>query len=250
MQISTPDAEAEIYTQGAHLTRWTPRGQRPVIFTSSRSLFVPGKAIRGGVPIIYPWFGPREGQPMHGFARTSEWKVENLAAGTAELSLSQLRFRVSVGLTLGMELEVHNDSNEPLTFEEALHTYFAVGDIHQVSVTGLENTAYIDKADGCREKRRDSAPVRIAKETDEVYLNTRAACVIDDPAWSRRITIEKTGSESTVVWNPWIEKSKTMSDLDPEEWRGMLCVETANVASNAITLAAGATHKMTVRVSL
>jgi glucose-6-phosphate 1-epimerase len=265
--ITTSDAEAEIYTHGAHLTRWTPRGQRPVVFTSSRSLYAPGKAIRGGVPIIFPWFGPRSGGlpgPMHGFARTSEWNVDSTGLsgdGKMEMTFSlapsdatraygfdafRLLFRVAIGSTLEMDLKIHNESSEPLVCEEALHTYFAIGDVHQVSVTGLENTAYIDKTDGFREKVRDSAPIRIAKETDEVYLNTRETCVIHDLAWSRSIVIAKTGSDSTVVWNPWIEKSKTMSDLDPEEWRGMLCVETANAASNAITVAAGASHRLGV----
>jgi glucose-6-phosphate 1-epimerase len=282
--ITTPDAEAEICTQGAHLTRWIPRGQRPVLFTSSRSLYEPGKAIRGGVPIVFPWFGPRGGGlpapmqaspmqagpmqagPMHGFARTSEWKVVSAglsSSGQFEMTFSlspsdacralgfsafRVLFRVAVGPTLEMDLEVHNESGEPLAFEEALHTYFAIGDVHQVSVTGLENTAYVDKTDGFREKRRDSAPIRIGKETDEVYLNTSASCVIHDPAWSRRVTIAKTGSHSTVVWNPWIEKSRTLADMDPEEWREMLCVETANVASNAITLAAGASCRLAVEI--
>jgi glucose-6-phosphate 1-epimerase len=276
--ITTPEAEAEIYTQGAHLTRWTPRGQRPVLFTSSRSLYEPGKAIRGGVPIVFPWFGPRGGGqagpmqvgpmqvgPMHGFARTTEWQVVSagLSGGHLEMTFSlspsdssralgfgafRVLFRVAIGPTLEMDLEVHNESEQPLVFEEALHSYFAIGDVHQVSVTGLENTAYIDKTDGFSEKQRDSAPIRIGKETDEVYLNTSASCVIHDPAWTRRVTIAKSGSHSTVVWNPWIDKSRTLADMDPEEWRGMLCVETANVASNAITLAAGASSRLAVQI--
>jgi glucose-6-phosphate 1-epimerase len=275
--ITTPESEAEIYTHGAHLTRWTPRGQRPVIFTSSRSLYEPGKAIRGGVPIVFPWFGPWHGPrsgalpgpvpaPMHGFARTTDWQVASAglsSSGQFEMTFSlspndasralgfrdfRVLFRVAVGRTLQMDLEVHNESGEPLEFEEALHTYFAIGDVHQVSVSGLENTAYIDKTDGLREKQRDALPIRIGQETDEVYLNTSATCIIHDPAWSRRVTIAKSGSRSTVVWNPWIEKSKTLADLDPEEWRGMLCVETANVASNAITLAAGASSRMAVEI--
>jgi D-hexose-6-phosphate mutarotase len=203
---------------------------------------------------------------MHGFARTTEWQVASAglsSSGQLEMTFSlspsdatralgfsdfRVLFRVAVGQTLEMDLEVHNESGEPLAFEEALHTYFAIGDVGQVSVTGLENTAYIDKTDGFREKRRDSAPIRISKETDEVYLNTSASCVIHDPAWSRRVTIAKSGSHSTVVWNPWIEKSMTMADMDPEEWRGMLCVETANAASNAITLAAGASSRLTVEI--
>ncbi len=146
--ISTPAADAEIYLHGAHLTHWKPRDAEPVIFLSSKSFYEPGKAIRGGVPVIFPWFGPRgDGQagPMHGFARTMEWTVEGTALGTdgsVEIALVlepdevtrgfgydafHLRFRVTVGRTLEMKLEVRNNAAEPLVFQEALHTYFAIG---------------------------------------------------------------------------------------------------------------------------
>jgi glucose-6-phosphate 1-epimerase len=267
--ISTPAAEAEVYLQGAHVTHWTPRGQRPVLFVSPKSLFQPGKAIRGGVPIIFPWFGPRgdgKSGPAHGFARTMEWAIEGTQLhhdGRVEITLSlapndatrglgydafRLRFRVTAGAKLEMELETRNDAAEPFTYEEALHSYFAIADIHRVSVTGLEGTTYIDKTDGFKRKRLSSEPLRIAKETDQVHLSTKAACVIDDPVWNRRIIIEKGGSESTVVWNPWIDKTKGMSDMAPDDWRGMICVETANVADNAVHIAPGASHKVTASI--
>src|ERR1700733_951265 len=177
--ISTPAAEADLYLQGAHLTHWTPRGQRPVLFVSPKSLFQPGKAIRGGVPIIFPWFGPRgdgKSGPAHGFARTLEWGVEEtrlLDDGRVEVTLSlapndatrglgygafHLRFRMTVGAKLEMELEIRNDAPEPLLYEEALHSYFAIGDIHQVSITGLEGTTYIDKTDGFKRKQLSRVP--------------------------------------------------------------------------------------------
>lgn len=267
--ISTPAAEAEVYLQGAHVTHWTPRGRRPVLFVSPKSLFQPSKAIRGGVPIIFPWFGPRgdgKSGPAHGFARTMEWAIEGTQLhhdGRVEITLSlapndvtrglgygafRLRFRVTAGAMLEMELETRNDATEPFTYEEALHTYFAIADIHRVSVTGLEGTTYIDKTDGFKRKQLSSEPLRIAKETDQVHLSTQAACVIDDPVWNRRIIIEKGGSESTVVWNPWIDKTKGMSDMAPDDWRGMICVETANAADNAVHLPPGATHKLTASI--
>jgi glucose-6-phosphate 1-epimerase len=269
--IPTPVADAELYLQGAHLARWMPRGQRPVLFVSPKSLFETGKAIRGGAPIIFPWFGSRsDGRPgpAHGFARTSEWAVEgaregeggrvevtlvlNSSAATRELFDGdfRLRFRVTVGTELEMELETFNGSKVPFKFEEALHTYLAVGDVRQVSVVGLENTTYIDKTDRFKRKKLDSEPIRIGKETDQVHLSTQAACTVWDPVWNRRIIIEKSGSNSTVIWNPWIEKSKGMSDMAPDGWSQMVCVETANAADNAILLAPGASHKLaaTIRV--
>ena len=267
--ISTPAAEADVYLQGAHVTHWTPRGQQPVLFVSSKSLFTPGKAIRGGVPIIFPWFGPRgDGQPgpAHGFARSLEWAMEAATLrndGKLEIALAlapndatrgfgyaafHLRFRVTIGAELEMELETRNDAQESLTYEEALHTYFAIADIHRASVSGLEGTTFIDKTDGFKRKTVGNEPVRISKETDQVHLNTTSTCVIHDPVWNRRILIEKTGSDSTVVWNPWIEKTQGMSDMAPGDWKGLICVETTNAADNAVHLSPGASHKLTASI--
>ena len=271
--ISTAAADADLYLQGAHVTHWTPRGQRPVLFVSPNSLFAPGKAIRGGVPIIFPWFGGRgDGKPgpAHGFARSLEWAVEGTQLrddGKVEITLAlapndatrgfgyaafHLRFRVTVGAELEMELETRNDAKEPLIYEEALHTYFAIADIHQASVSGLEGTTYIDKTDGFKRKQLGNEPVRVAKETDQVHLSTQATCVVHDAVWNRRIIVEKSGSGSTVVWNPWSDKTKGMSDMTPGAWKEMICVETANAADNAVHLAPGASHKLTatIRVDL
>jgi len=266
--ISTRDAEADLYVQGAHLTHWTPRGQRPVLYVSPRSLFAPGKAIRGGVPIIFPWFGARgDGKPgpAHGFARSMEWSVEGIVRDGESVAVTlvlvpneairgffspafHLRFRMVVGSELEMDLETRNDGNDPFTFEEALHTYLAVADIHQTSVSGLDGTVYIDKTDGMKRKEQGNQSLRITKETDQVHLNTRATCLVHDPVWNRRIRVEKSGSDSTVIWNPWIEKTAGMSDMAAEGWQEMVCVETANAAENAIYLAPGVSHKLTATI--
>jgi glucose-6-phosphate 1-epimerase len=270
--ISTPLAEAEVYLQGAHVARWTPRGQKPVLFMSSTSLFAPGKAIRGGVPVIFPWFGGRSGGkpgPAHGFARSMPWSLESArltGGGEVEIAMTlspsdatralgfdafHARFRVTVGSVLRMELEICNDSAEPFTYEEALHTYFSVSGIHQASVSGLEGTTYIDKTDGFARKVQPAEPVRCAKETDQVHLDTSAACVVHDSAWNRRIVVEKQGSASTIVWNPWSEKAAGMADMGPGEWERMICVESGNAADNAVTLPPGASHILaaTIRVA-
>jgi glucose-6-phosphate 1-epimerase len=267
--ISTAAAEADLYLQGAHVTHWTPHGQKPVLFVSAKSLFTSGKAIRGGIPIIFPWFGPRGAGlpgPAHGFARTTEWAIEEAKLrndGNVEITLLlapnettrtfgyddfHLRFRVTIGSSLEMELEIRNDAKEPLTYEEALHTYFAVADIRQASVSGLEGATYIDKTDGFKRKTPGNEPLLIAKETDQVHLSTKATCVVHDAVWNRKIIVEKTGSNSTVVWNPWIEKTKGMSDMAPEDWQHLICVETANAADNAVHLSPGASHKLTASI--
>jgi glucose-6-phosphate 1-epimerase len=269
--IATPAAEADLYLQGAHLTHWTPRAQRPVLFVSSKSLFVPGKAIRGGVPLIFPWFGARgEGQPgpAHGFARTMEWSVEGAGlrdGGKVEVTLTlasndttrslaypdfHLRLSVTIGAELEMELETWNTGSELLIYEEALHTYFAVGDVCQTSVTGLAGTSYIDKTDGFTRKTLGSEPLRLTKETDQVHVNTKGTCTMHDPVWNRRIIVDKSGSGSTVVWNPWIDKTKGMSDMAAGDWKEMLCIETAIAADNAVHLPAGASHKLTASIRM
>jgi glucose-6-phosphate 1-epimerase len=269
--ISTPLAEAEIHQQGAHIAHWTPRGHKPVLFVSSKSLFAAGKAIRGGVPVIFPWFGPRsDGKPgpMHGFARTTVWNVEGaklLDSGAVEMVFGldadeasralgfdafAVRFTVTAGTELGMSLEVINRGDAALAFEEALHSYFAISGIREVAVHGLEGTTYIDKTDGFKRKVQPDERIRISKETDQVHVNSTAACVISDDPWARRIVIRKTDSHSTVVWNPWIAKAAALADMAPDEWQGMICVESANVGENGVTLEAGESHKMTVTMSV
>lgn len=261
--IQTPQAAAAVYLHGAHVTHYQPRGDRPVLSLSALGRFQADQPIRGGVPIVFPWFGPcREdaGAPMHGFARIIEWRpasVRQEADGAVAMVLAldsgaaarpgwpysyAMTYTVRVGATLDLTLEVRNPSDRPVTYEEALHTYLAVADIHRVAVRGLGGTTYIDKTDRMTRKTQDAEPLRIAAETDRVYLGTRAACVVEDPAGNRRLIVEKQGSDVTVVWNPWIAKAKALADFGDDEWRQMLCVETANAADHAVRLASGDRH--------
>ena len=270
LRVSTRLCNAEVWLHGAHVTHFQRAGEEPLLFLSAASHFAHGKPIRGGVPVIFPWFGPRAGRsdsPAHGFARTLPWDVEALASderGNVSLTLRLdssdatrahwphefiLRHRIAFGAKLDMEMEVENSSAAPVEFEEALHTYLSVSDVRNVSVTGLENTAYLDKVDALQRKMEAAEPIRITGETDRIYLNTRTTCVLDDPGLSRRIVVEKSGSDATVVWNPWIAKAKAMSDFGDEEWPAMLCIESANTGESAITLSPGATHTMRATIS-
>ena len=217
--------------------------------------------------MIFPWFGARAGHPEapdHGFARTREWALESVDPGSdgsvaVTLSLEaddvtrstwphefKVRHRVVFGARLEMTLEVENRSGHPLDFEEALHTYLLVGDVGQASIAGLGGGGYIDKTDDMRRKTLATGPLRLNGTTDRVFLNTRETCTVADPVLARRIVVEKAGSTSTVVWNPWHEKASTMADLGDDQWRSMLCVETANAADNAVHLAGGKRHTMRV----
>jgi glucose-6-phosphate 1-epimerase len=271
--ITTPACTAELYLQGAHLTQWQPAGHQPVLFLSERSFFTPGKAIRGGIPIIWPWFGqrtatpdnPRTHGPSHGFARTSPWTLAfaalagddlilTLTLGPSETSRAlgfdnfQLAYQLTLGAELTLQLTVANLADTPLTFEEALHTYLAVGDALQISLIGLSDTEYLDKTDNFARKRQSYVPLHLTCEIDRPYLNTLVPVVLVDPVYHRRIVVDKANSKSTVIWNPWSDLSATLPDMTPTNWQAMTCVETANVADNAITLAPREAHSMQAHI--
>ncbi len=270
LRLTPAAAEAEVYLHGGHVTRWQPRGAAPVLFVSARSRFAPTAAIRGGIPVIFPWFGARAGDPKapaHGFARTARWEVEAIErAGDAALAVLRLtpdeaaraswphrfrlRERIAVGAALEVTLEVENQDAAAWSFEAALHTYLAVADVRHVSITGLGGAAYIDKTAGMARKQQGPAPLALTGETDSVYLGTGAACVVDDPGMRRRIVVEKEGSATTVVWNPWAEKARALGDLGDDEWPRFVCVETANAADDRVTLAPGQRHAMRARLRL
>jgi glucose-6-phosphate 1-epimerase len=271
--ITTPACTAELYLQGAHLTQWQPTGQKPALFLSDRSAFIPGKAIRGGVPLIFPWFGGRtataENQrtdgPSHGFARTADWTLAFAAIAGNDLHLTltlspndttralgydhfQLAYQLTLGTELRLQLAVANQDTSPLHYEEAFHSYFSVGDAQQVSLIGLSDTDYLDKTDEFKPKHQKETLLKLTGETDRPYLNTVTTINLDDPILNRRITVCKANSKTTVIWNPWSELAAKLSDMAPDGWLTMTCIETANVASNAITLAPGEQHTMEAHI--
>ena len=258
---SRGDASGELVLQGAQVTGWQPSGARPVIFLSPRAILAPAKAIRGGIPIVFPWFGPHPSDPrapQHGFARTAPWRLDSAvqAADGVVLGLSlaaegfALTYRVAFGSELLLSLTVRNTSTTTATFEEALHSYFAVSDVERITVSGLEASGFIDKTADMRRCPPAGGPLTFRKETDSVYLDVPDRLAINDSGWNRRIVIEKSGAASTIVWNPWPEKAAAMTDLGADNWRGFVCVETGNVADHRITLAPGGTHEMTTRVAV
>jgi glucose-6-phosphate 1-epimerase len=269
--ISLDGVTGELYLQGAHLTAWQPPGERPVLFTSPNSAFAPGRAIRGGIPIIFPWFGANRhapAAPQHGFARTAPWHLDGVeTTGTESLTLTlslgggdvgspfwpepfRAIYTVTFAPTLSLRLAVQNRATHAITLEEALHTYFAISDITGVAISGLAGTTYIDKIDAARRKPQTASLVTITAETDRVYLDTPGRCAIEDRGWRRRIVIEKVGAASSVVWNPWAEKAAAMVDLGDPAWRGMVCVETGNIADNEVRLAVDGEHQMSTVISV
>src|ERR1035441_4624911 len=266
LELNTASSRAELYLHGAHLTHFQLKDQPPLLFMSQFSRFKEGAPIRGGIPVIFPWFGAREGEPAHGFARTQLWElreISQLPDGGLSLRLGlpdsppaalfpkfTLEYRLTVGRTLAAELIVTNDSeDQEFTFEDCLHAYFRIGDITAVSVTGLKGTDYLDKVDGFSRKTERAGNLKFSRETDSVYLNTPHPVEIHDSKLQRRIRIEKSGSLSTVVWNPWADKAQQMPDFGNEEYKEMLCVEPGNVGENKIPPPAGKTASFKIVVS-
>ncbi len=265
--VTTPEATASVALQGAHVMRYQPAGQAPLIWLSKLAKLVPGKSIRGGVPVCWPWFGAHPGNtqfPGHGFARTVPWQlldaallpdqrvrlefelVQSEATRAQWPHASTVRNIVTVGPELEVELATTNTGATSFELGQALHTYFEIGDIRKATIAGFDACDYIDKVGGSARKTQQGA-INFIGETDRIYLATHGQCEIHDPVLGRRILVTSTGSRSTVVWNPWTEKADKMGDFGPDGWTGMVCVETANAADDVIQLAPGATHRMTAQ---
>jgi len=265
LEIATAWSTAEIYLHGAHVTRFQETGCPPLLFLSDQSRFEPNVPIRGGIPIIFPWFGkPADKPAQHGFARNRSWAVKEIASPATGITTVRLvlppcpelgdgnialEYAVTVSENLSAELVVTNTSARAYAFETCLHTYFTVGDINTLEVLGLQGVDYLDSLDAHRRKTEAGAAIRFAGEVDRTYVNTPHRVEIHDAALHRVIRVEKIGSASTVVWNPWIAKAKAMPDFGNAEYQRMVCVETGNVAENQITLAPGATASLTVKLS-
>lgn len=263
-EVANQHALANIVLQGAHIATFQPRGEEPVIWLSPYAKFAPGKSIRGGVPICWPWFGPHKTDsklPGHGYARTVPWEVLETKAlrdgstflrfGLIESEISRaqwphastVQLAVTVGKALRVELVTTNTGKDAFELGEALHTYFHISDVAKTTIRGLDNCAYLDKVqDFAHCTQKDG--IVIESEVDRVYINTAADCVIEDKGLKRAIRIAKQDSMSTVVWNPWTEKADKMGDFGENGHRGMVCVESGNAMENIVTLAPGATHKL------
>jgi len=269
VQVSSPRASGEIYLHGAHVTSWKPAGNEEVLYLSSKSKWQDGAAIRGGVPVCFPWFSARADDPrspVHGLVRTKSWQLEGITHAdhdvTVALSTSaddatrktwfgdyHLLFCATFGEQLRLEIIATNRGTSSFRFEEALHSYFRVANIAGAKLRGLNGAGFIDKTDAKREKHQHG-DVLISAETDRVYLKTFSTVEIEDPAARRRVLVAKEESRDTVLWNPWSEKAKKMSDVGADEWRQFVCVETCNVGDHAVNLAPAQAHTMSALISV
>jgi glucose-6-phosphate 1-epimerase len=267
--VTNAQGSATIAIQGAQVLTWAPAGDEPVVWLSPDARFKPGKSLRGGIPVCWPWFGahPEDpSKPAHGFARNLDWVLSEAATvpegtrlvlrlvpGEAELALwphqAELSLAVTVGERLRLDLATVNTGAEPITITQALHTYFEVEDIAEVEVEGLEGCEYIDKT-AADARLRQEGPILIDREVNRIYLGCPGDAVIRDRALERAIRVSKTGSTSYVVWNPWAETGAAFGDMGEDGYRRMLCVETTNAASDVVTVAPGERFTLTTEYSV
>jgi glucose-6-phosphate 1-epimerase len=266
IEITTPWSVAEIYLHGAHVTHFQRHGEAPLLFLSQCSRFEKGAPIRGGIPIIFPWFGkPADKPSQHGFVRNLDWEIAEITSPadgsvvvrlrlpdcseTSDCLACAVEYVVTICDTLSVELLVVNKSRHKFVFENCLHTYFKVGEIDASRVAGLNGVDYLDALEGRQRKTEATEVIQFAGEVDRIYVNTPHAVEIRDSALGRVILVEKEHSLSTVVWNPWIAKAKAMPDFGDDEYQQMVCVESGNVAVNEITLAPGESSRLKLRLS-
>lgn len=269
IDVHNEHGDASIALQGAHLMTWQPKGEKPVIWMSPVAKLAKGKSIRGGVPICWPWFGAHASEPSfsgHGFARTVMWDL--ISTQTEEDGSTSLCFRIAdikegqwsndipgeitmkIGATLEMELTTLNQSDEAVTVGDALHTYFCVGDVRNIAIRGLDTCDYIDKVAGGKRITQEGN-VTVDSEVNRIYLDRGQDVVIEDPDQQRRICIEKKNSHSTIVWNPWVDKCKSMGDFGSDDgYLGMVCVESANTDEDVVQLKPNEQHSLWVRYSV
>lgn len=257
--VHQKQCQASIFLQGAHLASYQSQlSTRPILFQSSEVVFAEGKPIRGGVPICFPWFGANKADsaaPSHGLARTVPWEVvrsEELGEGvslTLQLRIAPFlaTYRVTFGNCLDLHFLVTNESQNIANCEIALHTYFATGPIQEVEINGLEELPRLDQLTQVyHEPTRE--PIRFERETDAIYHGEPNRIVLKDRAWDRDIILTPCGSKSTVVWNPWIEKSKRLNDLGDEDYHHFCCIETANIGDNRWVCVPGDSQEIAVRI--
>ncbi|CAM8981506.1 unnamed protein product [Rhodiola kirilowii] len=256
-------ASARVSLHGGQVTSWRNDYGEELLFTSSKAIFKPPKAIRGGIPICFPQFGNCGSLEQHGFARNKLWKIDenppplplsdsqgksfvDLILKPSEEDLKfwphvfEFRLRVSLATDGRLTLisRIRNINGKPFNFSFAYHTHLSVSDICEVRVEGLETLDYLDNLLQKERFTEQGDALTFESEVDRVYLGSPSMVAVIDHEKKRTFVIRKEGLPDIVVWNPWEKKSKTMSDFGDEEYKQMLCVDGA-IIEKPVTLKPG-----------
>ena len=275
LQIRRRECSALISLLGGQVMSFQPAGARPVLWHNPDLVWSPGQTLRQGIPVCWPWFGDLDKNPeavrksvasvfktpphsAHGTARNSSWSLQSVIEDTdhTEVNLQldnppedlSLTARYRFGESLSCELITGNQGTRPITLSMALHSYFPVSDIEKVSIQGLEGRVYIDALESWIQ-RKQAGSLRFEAETDRIYQNTSELLSLEDEGWRRRIYLRSTSSRSAVVWNPWIDKSRRLSQFSSESYRSMVCIETARVLDDSFTVEPGARSSLLLTIS-
>ncbi len=271
IKIDNGTATALISIYAGQVLAYRPLSEcEDLLFLSGKAYYKEGKAIKGGIPVCWPWFGPdpeEKGRPGHGFVRNRPWALSGTEAtpeGETKVVLEltdneetreiwpnafQLLLEISVGTNLTVKLITRNTGDRSYSITQALHTYFKVGDIDRVKVLGLENLQYLDKADKGLEKTQQDE-VRISEEVDRIYTGVQGNLTIDDTDLGRQILISSIGSRTAVVWNPWAKIAADMADLGDDDYKQLICVETANTADEIVEIPSGGESRLVAQYTI
>lgn len=248
----------EVALHGAHVLSWTRPDGEEMLFLGRRAVLDGETAIRGGVPVIFPQFGPGP-LPKHGFARTTRWALAGLRSedghATARLELRddehtravwpnafRLELEVALDDCLTMRLVATNTGSRETAFTAALHSYLRVSDVSRARLVGLRGAGYIDQLRGGARSMETEEELTVTAQVDRIYLGAPRSLRLEDAAGGRAIGIEQGGFPDTVVWNPWTDGAATIADMAADEWRQMLCVEAA-AAGGPVRLAPASTWR-------
>lgn len=272
-RVQTTDADLLVAEQGAQVLSYQRNGEPPLIWLSERARGLRGQSVRGGVPVCWPWFGDLarnpvallaqyqgEAAPFHGLVRNLSWECREREEKDGEARLLfvcpqpeqglpgwpqavDVELEIRLGERLHLTLRSCNRGQRPVWISQALHSYFAISDIHAVEVRGLEGCRYIETLGGWHECQQDG-PLRFCSETDRIYLDLPTRLELHDAGWQRKLYLESHSARTAVLWNPWIDKAQRLSQFAEDAWQRMLCIETANVWDDCVELAPGASHSL------
>lgn len=270
LDIDTAACRARVSLRGGQILAWQPAGHQPVLWLSAGARFAPGSSIRGGIPICWPWFADHPtdaAKPSHGFARNRDWLLTSASLvddgvrlcmrlpatpGDDELwpHSSRPSLEVCAGSSLRLKLDVANVDRHPLTFSQALHSYFSVAEIAQVSIDGLQGASYYDKLTATTHVQPAQA-ITFAGEVDRIYRHSTGIIRLRDPGLRREVAVQQQGGGSIIVWNPWLEKTQRLGDMgDDMAYRTMVCIETGSVAEQAVELNPGESRELITEISV
>jgi glucose-6-phosphate 1-epimerase len=270
LNVANNYADARITPYGAHITSFKPHNSKDILWMSPQSYFEVGKPIRGGIPVCFPWFGPHKtdnGKPQHGFGRLMYWEIAE--AFVTENGATLVRFKLNsseetkaywpyefcaeftvvIGNVLNATLKVTNNSAIPFNYSCALHTYFNLSEIELIIIDGLTQARYHNHLEpGIF--HNDSSKIKIHQAETRHYHDTEATCLIEDPGFGRKISVAKSGSKITTVWNPGMEACATIGDLPDDAYKTFVCIEAVNSFEDTIILNPGESHETSAIIGL